>query len=184
MTRKPKKRNRLRKIIDPVADAERLQKLLTPQQFLVHLLSRIYERLTPGWDAILSRHGLTRRQYQVLWLLTNRPNWRQTDICRHLFLNKNTMVNIVDFLESNRLAKRVQNINNRRENLISVTDKGRKLVSEILPSDDVYVYEICAELTESDCRAVTDQLIKVLRAIKTKFPQAVHLHRIHPPPKK
>ncbi len=81
------------------------------------------EMITEGLD-------VTPRQSWIMMAVEEKPH-NQATIAEILEVNANQMVREVDQLERKRLIRRIRNPENRREVLLQVTPKGKRLLSKM-----------------------------------------------------
>lgn len=80
------------------------------------------------------------KYYIILILLdTSKEKLTQQSICETLYIDKVTMVKMIDYLSSFNYVKRVRNPKDRREKIILLTPKARKALPRI---KEVYSYVI------------------------------------------
>ncbi len=63
----------------------------------------------------------------LVHLMRDQIDINQQQLADHFLLDKTMMTRIIDHLEENNLVKRVPDTNDRRQKLIKITNKGRKL---------------------------------------------------------
>jgi DNA-binding MarR family transcriptional regulator len=124
----------------------------------VFLLIRAAEKAARLGEQISHRHlGLALREVWVL-LTAGHFNMNQGDVADFLGINRNTMVSIVDGLEKRRLIQRRKNPDNRKEYILSLTEKGGNCVTQW---NNKYK-EMLTEATEPLSYEETQQLFKLL----------------------
>ena len=101
--------------------------------------------------------SLTIEQWSVLYHLWKQDGISQQDLCRATFRDKPSMTRLVDNLEKAGLVKRVASKDDRRKNLIRLTEKAHDLqnvchgfaaetVEEALEGVDNEKIEVCKEV--------------------------------------
>ncbi len=76
-------------------------------------------------------YNITPEQFIVLDTLWDEGVLSQQQISSIILKDKNSVVKLVDRLEERGLVKRVNNVNDRRENLIKVTNLSMKIKDEV-----------------------------------------------------
>jgi DNA-binding MarR family transcriptional regulator len=147
---------------NPPSEFEKIRELLPPDEFVLYVMGRIGELLAETFENVLAPFGLNRRQFQVLWLLHRDGQRRQTELGSAFSINKNTIVNIIEFLERQELVERIQNSDRPWEKLVRITEKGCELLVEAVPKFSVWVNRVTPGWSESDFRLVGDRLLRVL----------------------
>jgi MarR family transcriptional regulator, 2-MHQ and catechol-resistance regulon repressor len=94
--------------------------------------------------------GLTVSQFAVLEILYHKGDLRISEIIEKALSTGGNMTVVIDNLVKEDLVKRCNDPKDRRVNLISITDKGRKLVSDIFPKHVENINEVFSTLTEEE----------------------------------
>jgi homoprotocatechuate degradation regulator HpaR len=139
-------------------------------------LLRAREAVMRKFVPSLQQHGLSPQQWRVMRALYEEQGLDISELSRRCFLLKPSLTRIVQNLGARRILKRQRSRDDQRRAIISLTDKGRELIDEIIPySEERYVdiagkfgygklqllYELLDELVEKlgspDIAAVTDE---------------------------
>lgn len=104
--------------------------------------SRVYSQL--------SKYGLTGSQFGVLDALFHMGHLPQSDLGKNIFKSGGNITMVVDNLEKNELVRRERSEKDRRVINVHLTDKGRKLFTEVLPVYISIVEEEMNALTKSE----------------------------------
>ena len=91
------------------------------------LATSLRNHLAPKIDALIA--PLTHKHAGILWQCFTRQ-YSQTELCAYAHSDKNYVRMRLDELENLGLIKRKQNPKNRRENLISLTKKGKDMAQK------------------------------------------------------
>ncbi|WP_187254608.1 MarR family winged helix-turn-helix transcriptional regulator [Alkalicoccus halolimnae] len=75
----------------------------------------------------LAAHGLTRSQVKVLYLLQSYGLQSQAQLQKQLFIQGSTMNGLLESLLKSELVEKTASRSDRRQKLISLTEKGRTL---------------------------------------------------------
>lgn len=130
---------------------------------------RSYQLLADEVNRVMRRHNLTFARYEVL-------NWLATDpessvtlswISKTLRIPPATVTNIIDWLEQEKLVRRVPHPSDARTTLAVITARGRKLMQSATDDLNTNVYEQIG-LTEEQRHQLTD-LLAQLRANGNEF---------------
>ena len=98
------------------------------------LLTAIHEASLLGsrlFNRAVRDIGLTRTQWMVLYRLYLEGEQSQTEIARSLSIAKPPLGKVIDLLERDGWLTRKQNPADRRENLVSLTDKIEPLIAPL-----------------------------------------------------
>jgi DNA-binding MarR family transcriptional regulator len=96
-------------------------------------LSRCIQSVNRREYKIIKEGGLTFSQFGVLEVLYHKGDLRVSEILEKTLSTGGNMTVVIDNLAKDGLVKRCPDPNDRRASLISITDKGKQLISEIFP---------------------------------------------------
>ena len=109
----------------------------------------------------LSDFGIDVRQFSVLCVLDDGP-CSQTDLCDVLRIDRTTMVQLIDALESNKLLGRTVNQEDRRAHVVLITEEGRRTLkrahARAIKADE----EFLRELTTAESKQLLSLLSKIM----------------------
>ncbi len=117
----------------------------------------------------ISTFGLTEPQFGVLEVLGHLGSPTFTDLSRKRLVSSGNMTCVVDNLEKEGLVERVRNSEDRREILVSLTPKGKKLFDEIFIQHAEYVTKIASVLTPDEQEALSLLLKKLGLSLVEQF---------------
>lgn len=130
---------------------------------------RSYQLLNAQVNEVMRKHGLTFARYEVLtWLATDPEepltlSW----ISKTLRIPPATVTNIIDYLESENLIRRVTHPSDARATLAEITAHGRKVAEQMTQDLNETVYEEIP-LSE-DGRSSLLELLRDLRVNGNEF---------------
>ncbi|MBB6215507.1 DNA-binding MarR family transcriptional regulator [Anaerosolibacter carboniphilus] len=104
---------------------------------------------------------MTVAQFGVLEILYHKGDLRICDIIERTLSTGGNMTVVIDNLEKEGLVGRYSDPNDRRASLISITEKGKKLVEEIFPKHVENISEIFDVLSSEEKQS----LIKLLKKV-------------------
>lgn len=93
------------------------------------LATKLRERLSKEFDKRIAPLEIIHKQAGILWICSQ-GNYSQIELCDFASSDKNYVRMYIDDLESKDLVKRKKNPSNRRENLITLTPKGREYAKQ------------------------------------------------------
>jgi DNA-binding MarR family transcriptional regulator len=132
-----------------------------PTTSAIHLLRRAFQHVTACWTATVST-SMTAPQFAILdVLITYDEAFDQAMIGERLGLDSSTGSYLIKRLERDELVATVVDPDNRRRKLITITEKGLRLVRETMPDARVAEEAILARLTPSE----QAQLKRLLRRL-------------------
>jgi MarR family transcriptional regulator, 2-MHQ and catechol-resistance regulon repressor len=105
--------------------------------------------------------GLTVSQFAVLEILYHKGDLRICEIIDKILSTGGNMTVVIDNLVKDNLVKRCVDPKDRRVNLISITEKGRNLISNIFPIHLENINEIFSVLTTEEKKNLIGLLKKL-----------------------
>ncbi|WP_066870545.1 MarR family winged helix-turn-helix transcriptional regulator [Clostridium mediterraneense] len=98
----------------------------------------------------IKKSGLTIAQFGVLETLYSKGDLRICELIEKLLTTSGNITVVIKNLENCGLIRKLQDPLDKRASLISITDKGRDIVEEILPEHVRNISRIFAVLTEEE----------------------------------
>lgn len=98
----------------------------------------------------LENFGLTATEVVMLRYLYDATSPAQDDISEHFMLDRGAIARTLRKLEDKAIIRRYENPNNRREKLITLTDKGVELKSLCLSLTDLWQDTMLSGISEED----------------------------------
>jgi len=96
-------------------------------------------------------------------LAASGPNpMTQKQLASHLAINPNTLVTLLDGLEKSRHVQRLRNLENRREQFVKLTAKGKTVVRRLLTGKKTSYRTILAPLDDRMITAIFDAAERLL----------------------
>ncbi len=135
------------------ADNLNLKALIALSRCAQHVHKLEYRTIKEG--------GLTVSQFAVLEVLYHKGDLRVSEILEKILATGGNMTVVIDNLVKENLVTRTIDPNDKRVNLIGLTDKGRDLISGIFPGHEQNIDRIFSILTEDEKR----QLINILKKL-------------------
>ena len=96
-----------------------------------YTLSKIAQKLNENFTERLYMYNIDSREYGALSIVYDTPRLTQKEIGEKMVVDRTTMVQLIDSLESKELITRESNPKDRRQNLISLTKKGQEIVEKM-----------------------------------------------------
>ena len=90
--------------------------------------------ITQAYTPMLNTLGITYPQYLVLMVLWERDNQRVNDIAHRLLLETNTVTPLLQRMEKLGIVVRKKGEQDKRQQIVSLTDKGRDMEEEAFES--------------------------------------------------
>ncbi|MBI5325668.1 MAG: MarR family transcriptional regulator [Ignavibacteriae bacterium] len=112
-------------------------------------------------------YEITVEQWGILMFLWTKDGITQQALSSSIAKEKTTVVRLIDKMEKRNMIKRIQDKEDRRNNLIYLTDEGKSLREKLVP---IAIYELkkaLKNLSELEIDNLTLLLKKVYNNIKT-----------------
>ena len=109
--------------------------------------------------------GMTGAQFDVLAQLITHEGISQQALSEKLFVTKGNVCGLIGRMEQHDLVKRRPDPNDKRANLLFLTDKGRALAEKVMPEQERFVAQQMSALTpeeEATLRRLLRQLDRSL----------------------
>ncbi len=98
------------------------------------VLAKARERFFASLEPIFAGYGLGGREFGVLVMLSRRGAMRQTDLADALRIDRTTIMNTVDSLQTAALIGRHPYPGDRRAYEVRITAAGEKMIRRMLPA--------------------------------------------------
>lgn len=132
------------------------------------LTGKVEQMLEEDFIEQLKPYGINARQFGVLIRIKERPNTSQKEIAEDLKIDRTSMVDHVDRLESLHYINRDKNSNDRRSYCLNLTEKGKKTVDDCLELMNQSEREVLSALEDEEKDAFKKYLIKIVKRIGEK----------------
>ncbi|MCK2217399.1 MarR family transcriptional regulator [Actinomadura sp. ATCC 31491] len=119
---------------------------------LGYLLKHANLRLTDLTGPALAPYGLDGREFAVLAVIGEPGPLSQLDVGQRLGVDRSTMVGLVDGLERKRLVARRPHPDDRRKNVVELTEHGRETLEKATRAVDEAEAAFLSGLEEGDAR--------------------------------
>ncbi|BAZ22677.1 transcriptional regulatory protein MarR family [Kalymmatonema gypsitolerans NIES-4073] len=127
----------------------------------LHTTADVYQAL----DVHFARYGLSRGKFTLLMqlYLTDEKGLTPSECAQRADVTKATITGLLDGLERDGLVRRLPDVTDRRMLRLQLTDKGRDLLSQMLPDHFCRTTDLMGNLTDSEKKT----LIKLLNKVRT-----------------
>lgn len=135
--------------------------------FRLYSASRL---ITQAYTPMLTELGITYPQYLVLMVLWEEDCQPVNDIARRLLLETNTVTPLLQRMEKQELVIRKKGEQDKRQQIVSLTVKGRELEEqayELIPVGMEKQFSACP-LQPGDFQHLTSELNLIIEALKNK----------------
>ncbi len=131
---------------------------------LGYLLKHAQLRLSELTGAALEPFGVTGRDLAVLLVLADQEQASQQQAARRLGVDRTTMVALVDGLEHKGLVTRRPHADDRRKNVVELTEAGRATLERATQASDDAERRFLAPLTQSGTEQLKSALLALIQA--------------------
>lgn len=131
--------------------------------------------ITQAYTPMLTQLGITYPQYLVLMVLWEQDSQPVNDIAHRLVLETNTVTPLLQRMEKQGLVERHRGENDKRQQIVSLTEKGKALEEqafETIPEGMGEQLQACP-LKLEDYMSLTNELDALIDALKDKKTQVV-----------
>lgn len=125
---------------------------------LGYLLKQVYLRYIELSRAALATYGIDGRDVAVLQVLADGQRNSQQQLGHRLGVDRTTMVSLIDRLEDKGLVARRPASDDRRRNVVELTDKGRQALSAGISTSLAVEQQFLKPLSDRDAQQFRDAL--------------------------
>ncbi len=125
------------------------------------LTQRVLASILPPFRALFTAHGITEQQWRIARILWETQPLSQNEIARQSLIPKQSLVGIIDRMESMGLLERGQSLADRRKSEIRLTPKAMEIKARISSQVDA--------INDRIHRRLTPQQWKELRAMLNRI---------------
>lgn len=112
--------------------------------------------------------GMSDTEHTICTFLFAHDGMSQDDVCEALRLDKATVARALLTLEEKGFVSRMPNSENRRKNLLSITDEGKKSIADVVHIYDEWFAQISACLLPEEKQHFDEYCGRLLAAAKEK----------------
>ncbi len=138
--------------------------LVHPSELLLRTwveLFRVHHGATRELERLLTRHGLSTAQFDVLANLHSGEGITQTELAERLLVTKGNVCGLVDRMAGRGWLERRPDPEDRRAHRLHLTDEGRSLIRRVLPDQRALIHEYLGGLKLTDLWALQELLSRV-----------------------
>jgi DNA-binding MarR family transcriptional regulator len=120
-------------------------------------------------DDFFKPYGLTDVQFNVMMLLKHQGGEQgglaQAQLSDMMLVNRANITSLIDRMEKAALVERTTPPNDRRYNIVRLTDKGHKVLSEVEPAYVGEVQRVVTTLKEGELDKLIEMLTRIRKAV-------------------
>jgi DNA-binding MarR family transcriptional regulator len=129
------------------------------------LVVRIAEAVDSAFVAALADLGLKPRHLRLLVVVDRARGLNQRELARQLGMDAGNLIAILDLLEDDDLLNRTRDATDRRQRLVTLTSKGRRVLEEAHRATAGVEAGVFAGLPASQTRAYYDMTLAIYRGM-------------------
>jgi DNA-binding MarR family transcriptional regulator len=129
------------------------------------LVVRIAEAVDRAFVAALADLGVKPRDLRLLVLVDRTPGLNQRELARQLDVDAGNLISVLDGLEAEDLLRRARDASDRRQRLVTLTPKGRRVLDDAQRATAAVEAEVFAGLPTSQRRAYYDMTLAAYRGL-------------------
>lgn len=135
-------------------------------------LGRLTQQVSKGLGKLLeykflqAGYAISAAQWTVISYLNSSGKATQKQIGRSMKVNKVMIKRIIDSLESEGYLKRIPANEDRRYNIVELTNKGQSLYSELVPYAEMTLNEVCEQIDNNEIENCLGTLSKIANKIE------------------
>lgn len=133
-----------------------------------YLTGKVGQILEEDFIEQLKPYDINARQFGVLIRIKERPNTSQKEIAEDLKIDRTSMVDHVDHLESLHYINRDKNLKDRRSYCLTLTEKGEKTITDCWELMNQSERNVLSALEDEEKEAFKKYLIKIVKRIGEK----------------
>lgn len=122
-------------------------------------MSRTLNKLNRNTITICTKYNLSLCQFGVLEALFHKGDLTIGQVKSVILSSDGTIPVVVRNLEKYKLIRRYENPNDKRSSILTLTDKGRDLISEVYPKNEAMIIDEMKVWSSSE----KEDLLKLLR---------------------
>jgi DNA-binding MarR family transcriptional regulator len=111
---------------------------------------RVYSKMERLSNEHIRHLGMTGAQFDVLAQLSTHEGISQQALSEKLFVTKGNVCGLIGRMEQRDLVERRPDPDDKRANLLFLTDKGRALAEQVMPAQERFVADRMSVLTPGE----------------------------------
>ena len=136
-------------------------KLGAPPNLLGAQLNAAKKLVYDSFVETLAKKKLSPGLFGMLIVIGTNSGINQTELSALLNINRSQTVRYLDKLESLRLAKRTRDKNDRRNQIVSIEEKGQKILEQLLEEIQTHEKKTASHLTIKEQQKLSELLQKL-----------------------
>jgi DNA-binding MarR family transcriptional regulator len=130
-----------------------------------YTMTKLSQYLQERFEALLDAKPLRARHFGVLHALISAGPLTQQTLCEKMWIDRASMVGVIDGLEQVKFVKRKENPEDKRSHLISVTAAGRKFHREKLDDFQTLESKVFPSMSGKDWEKLRELLRQMMNDV-------------------
>ncbi|MEV5026155.1 MarR family winged helix-turn-helix transcriptional regulator [Paenibacillus sp. LPE1-1-1.1] len=131
------------------------------KQSVGYVISNTGRRLNQRLQQLFHEHDITPEQWSLLMCLDEHDGITHKDLAQRTDKDPANITRLVDQLERKALVKRAANPNDRRSQLLYITETGRTSAHELAPIEANYVQQMLTDISDEEIQAFMGFMAKI-----------------------
>lgn len=134
---------------------------VTEADEIVFLVEEVPRKLRKVFDASTAKFGLSRTQWRAIAYLYRSPGLTQTELARHLDLERASVGHVIDQLEKAHFVERRSIEGNRRVWSLHLLPKGIEILPSLRLEADAIYTQLLTGISATELATVKNLLVKL-----------------------
>lgn len=114
------------------------------------ITNKVSKKMADKMNERLVLVGSTRAQWLVMYYLLRYGKMSQRDLGEKMDIKDSTVVRLIDRMEKDQFVERAKDVKDRRVTYVTLTEKGKKRIEELLPIGEEMSKTFSANISEEE----------------------------------
>lgn len=129
---------------------------------LVFMTGNAYKKLSNNFNKSMAKKGCTRVQWLALYFIGREGLINQTKLAKLMQISTSTLVRLLDRMEKAGYVFREKDAADKRVTYVSLTEKGRNMMVELIKEVDTFSAKITGNISEDEVKIFSNVLNKMI----------------------
>lgn len=125
-------------------------KMFRLQDCIVFTSSNRSRIISEAFNDMLGKQGSTRVQWTALYFIATTPGINQSKLSEQMHIKSSTVVRLVERMLREGLIQKEPLAYDRRNSILSCTEKGKSMYAQLLPLDAEFEERLCKDITAEE----------------------------------
>lgn len=131
------------------------------EECIAFITNRVAKKLSDEFNEHLMKLGITRVQWIAMYYLLKHGQLSQAELADKMDIKASTVVRLIDRMEKEHLLIREKDTQDRRVTYLSLSEKGRTRIEELLPEGET--------MSRVFSQGISDEEFAVFKAVLDKM---------------